>query len=427
MKTAEIIAIGSELLTSYRTDTNSLWLTEQLNSYGISVTRKQIVADDQSTLAKTFLESGHRADLVIATGGLGPTFDDITREALAEALDLELVYKDRIVRKMFEVIMQRRNLKITENNRKQGFVPLGAKYVLNPVGTAPGILLPNKLATFVLLPGPPSEMKGVWGRLQKHLFRHSASQTVFTRKYKLVNIPESKAETMLIDIPLPEQADWSILATYGQVEIHLHIKTSSKEAAETMFDEFADQMRLRIGQHLFGTDNEELEDVVGRLLAENNHTISLAESCTGGMLAQRLTNVSGSSRYFQQAVITYSNDAKVQQLGVSNKDMEEHGAVSSFIAREMAAKIRAKSSSDVGIGITGIAGPTGGTEDKPVGTVYIAVAAADGTLSCYRFLFLGDREKIRYQATQAALDMVRVKYLGFELESSFIVNKPSGD
>lgn len=420
MRHAELIAVGSELLTPYRSDTNSLWITDRLNRFGITVTRKLIVGDDRTALADIFREAGTRADLVIATGGLGPTFDDITRDALADALGLELVFTEEIWKIIVDMYGARRRTP-TENNRRQALVPRGGRWFPNAMGTAPGLLVPHHGRHFVLLPGPPIELQNLWPAIENELFRDMALAPVYTRKFKFVNIPESLAESRLTDVRLPPEADWTILAAFGQVEAHLRVRTADRERAEQVFADFENVIVERIGRHYFGIDDTELEGAAGHLLERHGHLLATAESCTGGMLAQRITAIAGSSAWFRQGLVTYANEAKVELLGVSEETLRQFGAVSRETALEMARGARERAGVQVSAAITGIAGPGGGSEEKPVGTVYVAVIHANGREKCHRFLFRGDREKIRFQATQVALDMIRLGYEDIELESGFMV------
>ena len=418
MKTAEIIAVGSELLTPYRVDTNSLWLTEQLNLYGIKVVRKHVVGDDLNLVAQLFRDAAARSDLVVSSGGLGPTFDDITREALAEAFNLEMIYEDKINR-WIEEIYGRRGSKPTTNNLRQANVPQGASYYHNPNGTAPGLMLRREEAAFILLPGPPNELKGLFPVIAEELFKEMPYNPVFLRKFKTAGVPESLAEKKLENAQLPEFADWSILASPGQVEAHLRVNTPDAKIAEAEFNKFEAYLKEKIGDSYFGHGEIELEDVAGKLIAEAGHKLALAESCTGGMVSQRITNVSGSSDYFVFGAVTYANEAKMNILGVKEKTLIDHGAVSEETALEMARGAKKTSNADIAVSTTGIAGPGGGTEEKPVGTVYIALVTADEREYCRLFQFLGDRNKIRFQTTQAALDLIRRCYLGMEVDTFF--------
>lgn len=424
MKTAEIIAVGSELLTPYRIDTNSLWLTEQLNLYGIRVIHKHVIDDNQQAVAQLFKDAAKRSDLIITSGGLGPTFDDITREALADALGLKLVYQEKIYQ-WIEELFGRRETQPPTNNKRQAYVPDGGSYYHNPLGTAPGLLVRGQGASFMLLPGPPDELKGLFPVIAKDLFKDVAFNPVHVRKFKTAGMPESLAEKKLETIEIPDFAEWSILASPGQVEAHYRVTTPDEALAEAEFERFEAELKERIGDSYYGYGEIELEDVTGKLIRKAGHKLALAESCTGGMLGQRITNVSGSSDYFVFGGITYSNQAKMDILGIKEDTLLTHGAVSEETALEMAWGARRIGKADVAVSTTGIAGPSGGTKEKPVGTVYIALVTAYEREYCRSFHFLGGRNRIRLQTTQAALDLLRRSYLGMEVDTYFSKKKKS--
>ena len=415
---AELIAVGSELLTPYRSDTNTLWITGKLNEAGVRVTRKHIIGDDRESIAMLFRDAASRVDIIIACGGLGPTFDDVTREALADACGLELEYHEEI----WDWICARYRLRgrvPTENNRRQAMVPVGAAFCKNDVGTAPGLLLKHGGTRYLLLPGPPIEMEFVYGRLSGKLLEGLGATPISKKIFKLVGIPESAVDDALKDFPLPEGMEWSILAAYGQVEIHFSYQGDDAN----VFGDAAKELEKRFGIAVFGTDDDTLESVVGDLLRRHGHTIAVAESCSGGWLAKRLTNTAGSSDYFLQGVVSYSNEAKQKLLGVREQTLIDHGAVSEPTALEMARGIRGGAGSDISVAITGIAGPGGGTEEKPVGLVYIAVIGPGGEEMCFPFLFPGDRDKVRYQATQFSLAMIRSFYFEGAFDSLYFVGR----
>ena len=422
MITAELIAVGSELLSPYRQDTNTLWLTEKLNDKGVTVTQKHIIGDDREALAQLFADAGTRNSIVIACGGLGPTFDDITREALADALDLKMVYHEEIYQWICERYKARGHSP-TENNRRQGLVPEGGLYFRNTVGTAPGLLVRAPGCAYGLIPGPPAELKAVYPSMEDELLSGLEREPIFRRHFKVVGIPESAMDNRLQDLVLPTGMEWSILASYGQVEIHLRQKTTDERAANRAFEEVEKDLQNRFGNYIVGADDDTLESVVGELLRSKGHTLAVAESCTGGWLAQRITDVPGSSDYFLEGLVTYSNEAKNRLLGVSEATLIEHGAVSKQTVLEMAAGLKERCGADVAASISGIAGPAGGTPEKPVGTVYICVISAEDKQICHRFLFPGDREKIRFQATQFALALIRAAYVGFDFESIYAVKE----
>ncbi len=401
------MAIGSELLTPYSQDTNSLYLTERLNDLGMEVSFKTIVGDEWDDLVLSIKQALSRADIILAMGGLGPTKDDRTREAFASVLERKLIYDEKLLLKI-EERFKRRGFRMPAVNKKQAYIFEGAKALDNKKGTAPGLLLDTGTKIVILLPGPPHELQSmfdtsVWPHLQKLRKKHAAR-----RALKITGLTESKIETLISDLyPREPHIQLTILARPGQIEIHLtaHSEESPERAEETVH-ELEKNILNRLKENVFSTTGEELEEVVGRLLRLHKNTLAAAESCTGGFLGHRLTNIPGSSDYFLQSMVVYSNDAKIYQLGVSEELIEQHGAVSSQVATAMAVGIREKTRSSLGVSITGIAGPDGGTPEKPVGLVYTALAWDNGT-DVEKNLFLGDREIIKYQSTQKSLDMVR--------------------
>jgi nicotinamide-nucleotide amidase len=406
----EIMAIGSELLTPYSQDTNSLYLTERLNDLGLEVSYKTIVGDEWDDLVLSIKQALSRADIVLAMGGLGPTQDDRTREAFASALERKLIFDKKLLQKI-EERFKRRGLHMPPVNKKQAYVFEDAKALDNKKGTAPGLLMDTGSKIIILLPGPPHELKSmfdasVWPYLQKLRKKHTAR-----RALKITGLTESKIETLISEFyPQEPHIQLTILAYPGQIEIHLtaHSEESLEKAEETVH-ELEKNILNRLKENVFSTTGEELEEVVGRLLRLHKNTLAAAESCTGGFLGHRITNIPGSSDYFLQSMVVYSNDAKIYQLGISEELIEQHGAVSSQVATAMAVGIREQSRSSLGLAITGIAGPDGGTPEKPVGLVYTALAWDNGT-DVVKNLFLGNREIIKYQSTQKSLDMVR-RYL----------------
>ena len=407
---AEIIAVGSELLTPSRLDTNSLHITERLNAIGISIAAKMIVGDDRAQLVAAMRDALARADVVIATGGLGPTDDDLTREAAAEVFGLELEEDPAIV----DMIRQRfasRGLEMPEINRRQAQVPRGAEVLPNPRGTAPGLWLEDGLRRMLLLPGPPGEMQPMLERwCERHGPALGGGLHIVRRVLKIANMTESHVE----ELAQPVYARWrdagvltaTILATPGQIELHLAARAASRGEGEAALEPAVSELVSALGGNVFTTRGESLEEVVGALLKESRSTIAVAESCTGGLLLSRLTDVPGSSEYVLGGVVAYSNTVKTTLLGVDAALIEQHGAVSQPVATAMADGVRERHGATIGVGITGIAGPGGGSAAKPVGTVAIAISSADGTHARSQ-LFRGNRQQIKFWATQAALDAVR--------------------
>ena len=408
---AEIIAVGSELLTPYRLDTNSLWLTDELNKIGIRVIHKAVVGDAPDEMRSSFRHALDRADLIIASGGLGPTDDDRTRETVAELLGRKLHLDEAIVREIQERF-RRFARTMPEINKRQAMVPEGATVLPNPRGTAPALWLEADGHIIVLLPGVPHELKSIFeSEVRPRLARISGDERLFTRDLRTTGLGESDVETRVRPLyQLYPDTETTILASPTGTQLHPRTWSRNAAKAEKLLDEITDRMALALGEHLYSTNGEALEEVVARVLTENRATVAVAESCTGGMLAERLTNVPGSSSYFLGGVICYSNELKISLVGVPQTLIESKGAVSSEVALALADGIRKRTGATLGVGITGISGPGGGTPEKPVGLVHIGLADEHGPRErAYRFP--GDRERIRQFAAQSALDAVRRYYL----------------
>jgi nicotinamide-nucleotide amidase len=407
-----IVAVGSEMLTPFRVDTNSLYITERLNTLGYDVRLKAVVADDIDELARVVDAALSWADLIVLTGGLGPTEDDITREAIARVLHVELDIDETIIERIRQRFA-RRNMAMPANNRRQAMVPRGATLLENPNGTAPGLWIERGRASIVLLPGPPREMKPMLEAvIRDRLTPNAGAAGLFRRTLKITG----RAESDVDDVAQPVYSRWTtqpipisttILAVLGQIELHLTASASNREDADARLAEAVAELEAALGPSVYSTDGRGLETVVGQMLRERHLKISLAESCTGGLLASRLTDVPGSSEYVDRAVVCYSNEAKTELLGVPTELIHEHGAVSEPVARAMAEGVRERSRTNVGIGVTGIAGPGGGSEHKPVGTVSIAVVSDEAT-KVRTFQFLGGRDMVKFQASQTAMNMLRL-------------------
>ena len=405
--TAEIIAIGSELLAPDRTDTNSLWLTEQLNRLGIEVKLKTIVGDDDARLEEAIKDAVRRSKVVITTGGLGPTEDDITRKITARALGRRLLLDEEVlagIRQRFQGF----GVTMPERNSRQAMVIEDAEVLPNPNGTAPGMFIDHNGTAIVLLPGPPREMRPMFEHhVSQRLVGRAGSLRVVRRIVRVAGMGESAVDEKIA--PVYTQYDnpqTTILFNQSEIEIHLTARGRSDLEAESLLDRVSEQIEEKLGSAVFSFAGETMEEVVGLKLTVGGYTVSVAESCTGGLIAQRLTDIPGSSKYFIEGVVAYSNDAKTRTLGVEPMLLLEHGAVSGPVAEAMAEGIRKRAGTDFGISVTGIAGPDGGTDEKPVGTVFIALAGEAGTE--HRKLKLpGDRQLIRWRASQAALDLLR--------------------
>jgi nicotinamide-nucleotide amidase len=407
MLSAEIIAIGSELLTPRFFDTNSLYLTEQLNAAGIPVVMKTIAGDDENYLEHAVRRSIERTPIVITIGGLGPTEDDLTRLVVARVLQRELVVNSEILAKL-ERRFKARGMEMPANNARQALVLTGSEILDNNHGTAPGLWISTESNHVVLLPGPPSELKPMFERWCMPRLLQLAGGVVLVRSvFRTAGLAESMLDAKIAPIYTKyKNPETTVLAKPGQVEVRLTARGKSREEAEGLLRELGEQIEQALDEYIFTRSEQSLEQVVGAYLMMKNATISVAESCTGGMVAERLTNVSGSSRYFMSGVVCYSNDSKMELAGIPPLLLEMQGAVSAEVARGLADGIRIRTGTTIGVGITGIAGPTGGSPEKPVGTVHVAVASPVD-IQHRQFLFPGDREKVRWQASQAALDMVR--------------------
>ena len=404
---AEIIAVGSELLTPYRLDTNSLFLTDQLNRLGIPVIHKAVVGDGPDEMRSSFQHALARADIVVSCGGLGPTDDDRTRQTVAELLGRRLLENEEVLRKLQERF-RRFGRAMPEINLRQALVIEGADVLPNPRGTAPGQWIEARGHILILLPGVPQEMRALMeAEVAPRLAKLGNQLRLYTRDLRIVGLFESEVEQRVS--PLYAQfsdTETTILATANGIQLHPRIWSDDPAYAESRLGELVQRMALALGENLISTCGETIEAVVARTLTENRATIAVAESCTGGLVAERLTSISGSSTYFLGGVVCYSNQLKTQLVGVPAELIEAKGAVSSEVALALADGIRKQTGATIGVGITGIAGPTGGTPEKPVGLVHIGIADQHGPHEKF-FRFPGDRERIRFFAAQNALDQVR--------------------
>jgi nicotinamide-nucleotide amidase len=408
---AAIIAVGSELLTPTRTDTNSLAITAVLARYGIALRGKAIVGDVRSDLAHALRDALARVDLVVLCGGLGPTDDDVTREVAADVLGRDLVEDSALVERLRQRFASRR-LDMPEINRRQAMVPTGAAIVVNPYGTAPGLWMEQGDQVVVLLPGPPRELTPMIEKIGAERLEARAGTTrLFTGTLRVAGQTESHAEELAK--PLYDRwraefrgIDVTTLAAPGSIDFHLTVRASSPDEGARAVARALGELRDAFGEHAYTTDERGMEHVVGEMLRERGYTVACAESCTGGLLTSRLTDVPGSSAYVERSVVVYSNPAKTELLGVPPGLIAEHGAVSEPVAIAMASGVRERAGTSVGIGITGIAGPDGGTPEKPVGTVAIAVEGPWGRVVRMR-VFPGGRAQVKFFATQAALDELR--------------------
>jgi nicotinamide-nucleotide amidase len=407
-----IIAVGSEMLTPFRVDTNSLVVTERLNAIGYDVRLKVVVGDDVDELAHVFQGALGWADVVVIIGGLGPTDDDLTRVAVARVLGVPLDFHEHVLERI-RGRFTRRGMPMPEINRRQAMAPRGATLLDNPNGTAPGLWLEHGAAAIVLLPGPPREMTPMMEAvIRDRLSARAGTARLFRRVVRVTGRTESDVDAQVQPVysrwiarPIPIAT--TILAVMGQIELHLTMRAGTAAQADEALDAAVEDLKAVLGPAVYSVNGKNLEAVVGDLLREKHLTIAVAESCTGGLLASRLTDVPGSSSYVERGYVCYSNRSKVEMLGVPEELLAEHGAVSEPVAQAMAAGARERAETQVAIAITGIAGPDGGTPAKPVGTVVVAVSARN-EIRVRTYQFVGGREQVKFQASQAALNMLRL-------------------
>ncbi len=408
---AEIVAIGSELLTPFFQDTNSLYLTEKLNQAGIEVGFKTVVGDNPEHLTSAARNAITRADIVIFMGGLGPTEDDLTRECVAAALGRELHRDPEIITELYTRFAAWRR-KMPENNEKQADVIEGGVVLPNALGSAPGqwveAEVEGRARYIMLLPGPPFEIKPMFDQQCLPKLREKLpEQHIATKLLRIAMLGESACDQRVAPIYKKyEDVQTTILAGAGDIQLHFRCRKETLEEAQMRVNAVADEVEDELGDYVYSSNGDTLEEIVGLFLQMRGATISVAESCTGGMLGSRISSISGSSRHFLGGAIVYANDMKTLFANVPPMLIEQHGAVSREVAEALANGIREECRSTIGVGITGIAGPTGGTDQKPVGLVYVAVSDGKKTDIVER-QFPGDRERIRVYATQQALDLVR--------------------
>jgi nicotinamide-nucleotide amidase len=404
---AEIIATGSELLTGGVIETNSLFLTDELLDLGIETSFKTVVADNDKDMEEAFRRAMERSDVVIITGGLGPTEDDITRRVLAQVLKKRLLLNEEALRAV-QAVFTRWGREYPGANDRQALIPVGARILANPIGVAPGFFLIEEGRFIAVLPGVPAEMRAMFREsLRREIEAHCGGSLFIRRKVlHTFGLSESKVNELLGSQLKQKQPSMGLSARETGVDVRIVAKDADRARALTAGDRVEAEVRKQLGDAVYGVDGQEMEEVVGALLKQRRLTLSVAESCTGGLIAARITNVAGSSDYFDRGVVVYSNASKTEILGVPANLIERHGAVSREVAVAMAAAIRQIAGTDLGLSVTGIAGPGGGSAEKPVGLVYIALAAAEA-VTAGEHRFLGDRGQVRQRTAQAALNMVR--------------------
>jgi nicotinamide-nucleotide amidase len=407
---AEIVTVGTEILLGDLVDTNTAWLSRRLANLGVGIYRHTTVGDNRERIAAGIKDAAARADLVITTGGLGPTSDDLTNEALSLVTGRQMVEYPE-AREHVDEMFRKFGRKPTANNYKQAVFPEGTTLIPNPQGTAMGALLEADGTLFATLPGVPSEMKGMFEETLEPLIRNRTEGSIVSKTLWFAGIGESALAEQVQDFLDATDPTVAPLAGQGKVRLRITTRAATPEEAEKRIAPVEREILARLGDYYFGEGDETLESAVGRLLKENGATLALAESCTGGLLAKRLTDVAGSSAYFKEGLVTYSNESKERLLGVPKRMLLEHGAVSEIVARKMADGVRKLAGSDYGLSVTGIAGPDGGTKEKPVGLVFIGLSDSEGTFAERLDLsaWARSREAIRERSANRALDLLRIR------------------
>ncbi|MCC6389509.1 MAG: competence/damage-inducible protein A [Bryobacterales bacterium] len=409
---AAIIAVGSEMLTPQRVDTDSLFLTDVLNARGVEVVIKLIVGDDRQRLVSAIRYALSQARLLILTGGLGPTEDDLTREAVAQYCGRPLVFSEEICAAIVQRF-QRMNRTMAEVNKRQAYMVEGSVVLPNGGGTAPGLWVEHEGCHIIMLPGPPRELKPIFeSQCLPRLEQLLPPQVIRTRFYRVAGMPESDLDQLIA--PVYKQYTnpaTTILAAAGDIQVHLRARCRTEEEAEALLHEVGTPIEELLGDRLYSRNGNPLEAAIGEMLRTRGMKVAVAESCTGGMLAEKITSVAGSSDYFAGGFLTYSYEAKTALLGIDPELLRENKAVSEPVARAMACAALVRSAASLAVSITGVAGPGQGDETEPVGAIYIGVADKDGSL-VRRFQFAGDRHRIRVLAAQTALDMIRRRLIG---------------
>lgn len=412
--TVEFICVGTELLLGNIVNTNAAFLAEKCAELGLSCYYQTVVGDNRDRLLATLRTAMERSDIVLLSGGLGPTKDDLTKETVAEVLGVPLV-EDAASRQLIADYFAERGMTPTENNWKQALIPQGAKAIQNNNGTAPGIAAHNNGRYVFLMPGPPNELKPMFVDSIMPFLRTLEKDVISSVTVKVVGIGESQAETMVSD--LMEAQSNPTLAPYaktGEVHFRITAKAKSKEEAAALIAPLEAELKKRFGEHVYTTEAEvTLEQALTELLLQNNFTMTAAESCTGGMIAARMVNVPGVSEVFKAGFVTYANEAKTKFVGVSDETLRTYGAVSRQTAEEMVRGAAKAAEADVALAVTGIAGPDGGTADKPVGLVYIGCYIL-GRVWVKEYHFSGNRMKIRESVTAAALVQLRKRILEYQ-------------
>ncbi|ADL68906.1 competence/damage-inducible protein CinA-like protein [Thermoanaerobacterium thermosaccharolyticum M0795] len=414
MLKCEIISVGTELLLGQIANTDAKFISEMLTSLGIDVYFQTNVGDNKSRLLECLKIASNRSDIIILTGGLGPTMDDLTKETVAEFFGLKLVV-DIDTKIKIESYFKKSMREMTQNNYKQALFPEGSKILPNDNGTAPGCIFEKNGKKVVILPGPPSELIPMFNNYVYPFLKSLSNDIIVSRVIKIFGIGESKVETMVSDMLLSKNPTVAPLIGNGFVTLRITAKSDDVQKAKKMIDDIEVSLRKIFGEYIFGVDDDTMESIVLNLLKDKGSTLSTAESCTGGLLSEKITSVPGASEVFKFGAITYSNESKENILGVSGEIIRRHGAVSEETAREMAMNVKNISKTDYGLSITGIAGPSGGTIAKPVGLVYIGLAYKD-EIYVKKLISNGNRDKVRLNSAMHALDMLRRHLTGLKID-----------
>lgn len=411
---AEILAVGTELLMGQIANTNAQYISQRLAELGINVYFHSVVGDNPVRLEETLKRALDRSDIVITTGGLGPTKDDLTKEVIARAMNRKLVFHEDILEKVRDFFMRKHRIMV-KNNEKQAYMPDNSLVIPNPNGTAPGCIIEEGEKAVIMLPGPPKEMRPMFIETVFPYLKQKTGLVLVSKMLKIFGIGESEMESRLID--LIENQNNPTIAPYvsqGEITVRVTARCADREEAIKLLNPVVSEIKERLGAFVYAEEGESLEQVVFSLLKENKLVMATAESCTGGLLAGRITSLPGASEVFERGYITYSNRSKVDELDVREETIDKYGAVSRETALEMVEGLRKKTMAQVCVSITGIAGPSGGTPEKPVGLVYIGVSVRDSVV-CRSFELMGDRERIRNDSCMRALDMIRRLILGLEI------------
>lgn len=402
----EIICVGTELLLGDIVNTNAQYLAQKLSLAGVDVYHQIVVGDNLERLVDAINTASKRADIIITTGGLGPTDDDITRYGIAKALGVEVVLDEPSLKKIKEIFM-RSGRPMPSINERQAYIPAGSRAIENNNGTAPGIIGEYGNKIYIALPGPPREMKPMFEEHILPYLMEKSNYTIKSRTLKVIGIGESAIQETLGEIMLNQKNPTiALYAKDGEVHIRITSKEKNLIEADKKIKEIENKIVNILKNNVYGYDNDSLESVVNDLLQKRKLTVSFAESCTGGMISSRFTDIPNASVSFLNGIVCYSNEAKINILGVKRETIEKYGAVSMETAEEMARCIKKISKTDIGLSVTGIAGPTGGTEKKPVGLCYIGIDTGN-EVKVFSNIFNGNRNKIRQLAATKALDILR--------------------